>query len=443
MACFVFLLTFSAHASQTFPGYFHIINGATNEVLQCVVKKDSSIVLSVGGHVGTPNQEWEIQGGTNDSYKIINRAYRLVLSSDLSHLENGTELYASKDEGWQDFQMWQISELQPNRFTIRNNTSGRCMEIPHLVERRTGHLQQWDFYWGQHQLWAVQPIPERFEGIHFVENEKIKVGIDTDHGGAICWISEIGSERNVVNTKDLGRYIQQAYYAGNKLDRRAEGQSENWRNFPWNPLQAGDYFGNRSLVMDLSIEENRAYVKTRPLLWDMNGEYADATIETWIELDGAEIIYHGKLNRFVGDDKWGVKESFQELPACYLSSDLKHFYSYTGSDIWNYYLNSIPNKKIWEDWLTHESWVACVDDSLWGFSVYFPGVATFSGGLYQGGDSMDTTAYISPRLDVTLEPFDEFEYRCYFNIGPLNEMMHRVYLRRDKNQVIAKSMQHE
>ena len=273
--------------------------------------------------------------------------------------------------------------------------------------------------------------------MHFVENEFVRVGVDADCGGAICWISEQGSDRNVVNTKDMGRYIQQSYYAGEKRNRQTEGQSPFWSPFPWNPLQAGDYYGNRSLVMDLKIEGQALYVKTRPMLWDMNHEYADAYFETWIELDGKEVIYHGKLTRFEGDETWGMQGHPQELPACYLSSDLNQFFSYTGNEIWNYHLNSIPSKKVWEDWITHESWIACVDTSLWGFSVYFPGVATFSGGFYNGADAIDSTSYFAPRLQVELQPFDDFEFRVYFNLGPLNEMMHRIYLRRHKNQLIA------
>jgi len=78
-----------------------------------------------------------------------------------------------------------------------------------------------------------------------------------------------------------------------------------------------------------------------------------------------------------------------------------------------------------------------VDDSLWGFSVYFPGVATFTGGYYVGCDQDDSTAYISPGLNATLGDSDVYEFILYFNIGPLNEMMHHVYLRRHRNQLIA------
>ena len=423
-------------AGKSYPGYFHIISAQTGEVLECKLTVSGDMNLAAGPHVSKPNQEWEIINSGPDGYKLINRAHRLLVDLLDGNPENGASLGVANDSD-SPRQNWKIVDHQSGLFSIESEVSGRCLEIKQHLGHSTGQLRQWNFYGGANQLWKVQRIPEVYGGIHYIQNEFVKVGVDADHGGAICWISETDSDRNVVNTKDLGRYIQQSYYAGQKVDRTAEGQSCYYPNFPWNPLQAGDYFGNCSLVMDLIVSGQIMYVKTRPLLWDMNNVYADAVFETWIKLEGSEIIYTAKLTRFESNDLWGLKENFQELPACYLSSDLRNFYSYTGNDIWNYHLNAIPCAELWEDWTTHESWIACVDDSLWGFSVYLPGVPSFRGGYYKGCDDVDTTAYIAPTLDLSLQAEDQFEYRCYFNIGRLNEMMHRIYLRRHHEQQVA------
>lgn len=423
-------------AGKAYPGYFHIINSQTREVLECKRTEFGTFELSVGPHVSKPRQEWEILNSGMESYRIINRAHRLLVDPRGSSSQNGATLSVF-DEPRSNRQNWMIVDRGNGLFSLESEVSGRNLEIKQELGRSTGELQLWSFYGGANQLWKVQRIPEIYGGVHFIENEFVKVGVDANHGGAICWISEAESERNVVNTKDLGRFIQQSYYAGQKLDRIAEGQCSYYRHFPWNPLQAGDYYGNGSLVMDLIVSGPVMYIKTRPLLWDMNNVYADAVFETWIKLEGSEIVYTAKLTRFESNDLWGEKESFQELPACYLTSDLHNFYSYTGSDIWNYHLNPISSTGFWEEWTSHESWIACVDDSLWGFSVYSPGVPSFTGGFYEGANEMDSTAYIAPTLDLTLKAQDKIEYRCYFNIGKLNEMMHRIYLRRHHEQMVA------
>jgi hypothetical protein len=57
------------------------------------------------------------------------------------------------------------------------------------------------------------------------DNGTLTVKFDLTRGGAISWISLSGSKRSLVNIADEGRYIQQSYYAGKSLDRKADGQS--------------------------------------------------------------------------------------------------------------------------------------------------------------------------------------------------------------------------
>ena len=51
-----------------------------------------------------------------------------------------------------------------------------------------------------------------------LDNGSLLVKLDLTRGGAIKYISESGKTRNIVNVHDEGRYIQQSYYAGNRLD---------------------------------------------------------------------------------------------------------------------------------------------------------------------------------------------------------------------------------
>ena len=61
-----------------------------------------------------------------------------------------------------------------------------------------------------------------------IDNGILHLRLDLSRGGAIKHISKSGTSRNIINTYDNGRYIQQSYYAGNDADRRLEGQSTNW-----------------------------------------------------------------------------------------------------------------------------------------------------------------------------------------------------------------------
>ena len=53
-----------------------------------------------------------------------------------------------------------------------------------------------------------------------LDNGVLTVKLDLTRGGAIAYISKSGSPRNLVNSADEGRYIQQSYYAGQAMNRR-------------------------------------------------------------------------------------------------------------------------------------------------------------------------------------------------------------------------------
>ena len=77
------------------------------------------------------------------------------------------------------------------------------------------------------------------ETLLLLDNGTVRVGIDRAKGGAITWLSGTAYPKNMVNIADPGRLIQQSYYAGHRLDRKADGQSKNWSPWSWNPIQGG------------------------------------------------------------------------------------------------------------------------------------------------------------------------------------------------------------
>jgi hypothetical protein len=227
--------------------------------------------------------------------------------------------------------------------------------------------------------------------------------------------------------------VQQSYYAGQQLDRQAEGQNTIWSPWKWNPIGAGDSYGNRAAVLASRVTSTTMYVKTLPLLWDMNRSYCQCVFETWITLEGRRVRVHNKLSTFRTDNRWNLATNRQELPAVYPIADLSHVISYTGSQPFTWGPTSeIPKSTtwVWSQWSTWENWGACVDSSHFGVGVYTPGRVLFVGGLnrYPGGGSTSfDTCYLSPKEAVALDKTSTFEYDYWLILGTIDQIRGQVY----------------
>jgi hypothetical protein len=272
-----------------------------------------------------------------------------------------------------------------------------------------------------------------------IDNDTLNVKLDLNRGGTISYISISGSERNLVNIYDEGRYIQQSYYAGKSIDRQADGQSPDWSPWSWNPIQAGDAYGNRAEILEYKKEGNTLYVKCIPMQWDMNNKPAEAVLEQWTTLNGNILKVRNKLTCHRTDTIYGEGNSAeQELPAVYPISALSNLYTYFGNapfkgepidkvkveflqdDFWGRYKN---------DTVT-ESWMAFVDDKNWGMAVYTPSSNNFLAGMAgkPGGETRDvSTSYIAPLQTIALYKSSVFKYDYYIIIGKLEEIRKEVY----------------
>ncbi|WP_147676350.1 hypothetical protein [Algibacter pacificus] len=272
-----------------------------------------------------------------------------------------------------------------------------------------------------------------------LDNNVLNLKLDLTRGGAICYISESGKDRNIVNIHDEGRYIQQSYYAGKMLNRVSDGQNPNWSPWAWNPVQVGDSFKNRAKILDYKKSKNTLYVKCIPMLWDMNNEPAQATMEQWSTLEGNVIKVHNKLTCQRSGEVYGeAGPRNQELPAVYPISYLNNLYSYfgkapfTGDQLDKPKVKNLANGfwgKYKEDQVT-EHWMAFVDDNNWGIGVYTPISSNFLAGMAgkPGYESTDReTSYIAPLKSVQLNKNDVFEYDYWLIVGTLDEIRTAVY----------------
>jgi len=269
------------------------------------------------------------------------------------------------------------------------------------------------------------------------DNGIIKVKLDLTRGGAISYISSSGSNVNLVNIYDEGRYIQQSYYAGTPVNRQAEGQNPSWSPWKWNPVQAGDSYHNRSKILSYWQHGDTLYTKCIPMQWDMDNMPAQAVMEQWNILDSNAIKVHCKLTCERTDSIYAENiADDQELPAVYPISSLDNLFTYIGNSPFTG--DSLNNPTVvnlssgfWGRYSNvSEHWMAFVDSSNWGVGVFNQDCSTFSAGVAgsYGGDSYsNSTVHVSLKKQVILNKNSVYEYHYDLIIGTVEQIRQYVY----------------
>src|SRR3712207_5206989 len=89
-----------------------------------------------------------------------------------------------------------------------------------------------------------------------LDNGVIKVGVDLDRGGAIGFLADAKTGENVINVHDLGRWVGPSYYAG---PRPFGTPHPAWKDWPWNPVSAGDVYGHPSALVETTNDGTTLY----------------------------------------------------------------------------------------------------------------------------------------------------------------------------------------
>lgn len=281
------------------------------------------------------------------------------------------------------------------------------------------------------RAWLTLACP--FAGESHLDNGVVKVGINLAKGGSITYLSKSGTNDNLINNHDLGRQIQQSYYSGPQPYNPISNASPTWANWPWNPIQTGDCFGNPSFVLAHTNTGQILYVKCRPMQWALKNVPGECTFESWITLSGNVVTVSNRLLNLRTDSAEQFTGRDQELPAVYTIGRLYRLFSYAGNApfrggaLTNFPIVPPP----WQYWLATENWAALVDVNGWGLGVYHPGAVRFVGGFAgtpgSGGPNDDPTGYVSPLHVEVLDSSIEYTYTYHLILGTLQGIRDWVY----------------
>jgi hypothetical protein len=263
------------------------------------------------------------------------------------------------------------------------------------------------------------------EEMSYLDNGTIKIGVDLDLGGSITFLASSRDGKNLINSHDFGRQIQQSYYSG--PEPFGNTHHKGWENWPWNPIGTGDAYGNHSRVVRHANDGKTLSVETVPLQWALNNVPGDCTFETSIELEESAARVRCRLTNQRAD-KTQYPARDQELPAVYCVGTLHHLWTYDGKlPFTGGSLSEITNAgPPWAGWNATENWAALVNSEGTGVGIVHPGVFRFIGGFNSkkanGGPKDNATGYMAPLRQEILDHNIVYDYRYALVVGNLESI---------------------
>ena len=296
-----------------------------------------------------------------------------------------------------------------------------------------------------------------FSGLSAIDNGTVRLGVNLDIGGAITWLSQAGSEDNVINSHDWGRQVQMSFYSGpNPFTPPGVEFSEHWKGLGWNPIQSGDCYGFKARVLEHTNDGQTLYTKCVPMHWPLRNHPGECTFEAWVTLDGPAAHVRCRLsnNR---PDKTQYSGRDQEAPAVYTNGPLYRLVTYDGDKPFtgDAIREIIPRGATtglfpWTGWTATENWAALLRDDDFGLGVWNQGayrtIGGFAGKPGRGGPQDGPTGYISPLHVDILDWNIEYEYSYVLILGSLDQIRQYVYDHAQRpappEYVFAKDRQH-
>ncbi len=275
--------------------------------------------------------------------------------------------------------------------------------------------------------------------MRYLENGRIKLGIDLDLGGAVTFLSDqANGGENMINSADWGRQIQLSFYSGPwpYIGPNGEEPRPEWAGLGWNPIQSGDAGGNRAKVIDFEMRgENSFFVRSIPMQWPHEtGVAGDCEFECLYTLDGNVIVLEAAIvNKRT--DTTQYRASSQEMPAVYTNGPWYQVVTYLGDKPFTGEpTTTIVDKGInrgwpWVNFYTPENWVALLDENGYGIGVFQPEVMVFNGGFHPHADAMGTggekdipTGHLAPIGKQILDHNIRWSYTTSLVLGTVDDI---------------------
>lgn len=266
----------------------------------------------------------------------------------------------------------------------------------------------------------------------FISNDKVKLGIDLNMGGAINYLSEAGSTQNMINNYDLGRQLGTSIYARPiPYSQNGKDPVYPWRGLGWNPVQTGDYYNHPARIVSYQQTQNQLYVKTVPLIWPLFDEPAECVMEQWVELQGntAHVRCRITVNRV---DTTQYEAQTQETPLVNLNAPWYRLVSYTGLEP---FTNAPPTEDTNVEATPRygtENWVAILNEQGRGLGLYKPNEFRFQTNGYPGtpktGGEYDLASYyMNCNAFLVIDHNGQYDYEYTLVIGSLADIRQFAY----------------
>lgn len=264
------------------------------------------------------------------------------------------------------------------------------------------------------------------EDLRYIDNGIVKLGIDLARGGSIGFWGLSGSDTNLVNCHDMGREIQLSFYAGPSFYNPGDKCDKIYipgKEWPWNPIGAGDCKGHASTVDKLDVTATTAHVVTTPLQWGCDNVPCECKFEQSITLGGpgntgAKISATLHNSR---SDTTVYPPLNQELPALYTTGTYYRLITTSGGNV-------VELDSQWppQQFTADENWAALVDKSGFGMGIVGFDTQTFAGGFTDpskkgtGGPHDFQTGYIAPYKAMSLPAQGTYGFTFWLVLGDID-----------------------
>ncbi|MCB1275675.1 hypothetical protein [Prosthecobacter sp.] len=246
------------------------------------------------------------------------------------------------------------------------------------------------------------------EDWHYLDNGQVRLGVNLNAGACIGWFSKSGSQDNLLNAYDVGRYVQQSYYG--------DEDGSDWNGKPWryNPVQGGSWKNAPAEVMATKSDAMSFYAKTKPRHWATGAFTPECVMEEWLRLDGGLARLKFKMT-WTGDKEH--KARHQELPALFVTPKLDTLVFADANQKLVRKQPGFPNEYI----KVGEPWCAWVDANDHGLGLFMPHTTQATCYRVRHGNKGDCS-YVAPIQTFALKPGLVFEYEVVLTIGSLEEI---------------------